>query len=46
MAAEIERYIIELGTEGRLIEMQLEETCSEPPPTRLRSSTITSQTKR
>ena len=26
MAAEIERYIVELGTEGRLIEMQLEET--------------------
>ncbi len=26
MAAEVERYIIELGTEGRLIEMQLEET--------------------
>ncbi len=26
MAAEMERYIIELGTEGRLIEMQLEET--------------------
>jgi diadenylate cyclase len=26
MAVEIERYIIELGTEGRLIEMQLEET--------------------
>ena len=25
-AAEVERYIIELGTEGRLIEMQLEET--------------------
>ncbi len=25
MAAEVERYIIELGTEGRLIEMQLEE---------------------
>ena len=25
MAAEIERYIVELGTEGRLIEMQLEE---------------------
>jgi diadenylate cyclase len=26
MAAEVERYIIELGNEGRLIEMQLEET--------------------
>jgi diadenylate cyclase len=26
MAVEVERYIIELGTEGRLIEMQLEET--------------------
>jgi diadenylate cyclase len=26
MAAEVERYIIELGAEGRLIEMQLEET--------------------
>jgi diadenylate cyclase len=26
MAAEVERYIIELGTEGRLIEMQLEES--------------------
>ena len=26
MAVEIERYIVELGTEGRLIEMQLEET--------------------
>jgi diadenylate cyclase len=26
MAAEMERYTIELGTEGRLIEMQLEET--------------------
>jgi diadenylate cyclase len=26
MAAEVERYIIELGTEGRLIETQLEET--------------------
>ena len=26
MASEIERYIVELGTEGRLIEMQLEET--------------------
>jgi diadenylate cyclase len=26
MAAEVERYIIELGSEGRLIEMQLEET--------------------
>src|ERR687895_705870 len=26
MAAEVERYTIELGTEGRLIEMQLEET--------------------
>src|SRR5690242_2348504 len=26
MATEVERYIIELGTEGRLIEMQLEET--------------------
>lgn len=26
MAIEVERYIIELGTEGRLIEMQLEET--------------------
>jgi diadenylate cyclase len=26
MAAEVERYIVELGTEGRLIEMQLEET--------------------
>jgi diadenylate cyclase len=26
MAAEVERYIIELGTEGRMIEMQLEET--------------------
>src|ERR671919_1893847 len=26
MAAEVERYIIELGTEGRLIEMQIEET--------------------
>ncbi len=26
MATEIERYIVELGTEGRLIEMQLEET--------------------
>lgn len=25
MAAEVERYIVELGTEGRLIEMQLEE---------------------
>jgi diadenylate cyclase len=26
MAVELERYIVELGTEGRLIEMQLEET--------------------
>ncbi len=26
MAVEIERYIVELGTEGRLMEMQLEET--------------------
>ncbi len=26
MSGEVERYIIELGTEGRLIEMQLEET--------------------
>ena len=26
MAAEIERYIVELGSEGRLIEMQLDET--------------------
>src|SRR5436309_1371966 len=26
MAVEIERYIVELGSEGRLIEMQLEET--------------------
>ena len=26
MAAEVERYIIELGAEGRMIEMQLEET--------------------
>jgi len=26
MATEVERYIIELGSEGRLIEMQLEET--------------------
>src|SRR3954454_17821908 len=26
MAVEIERYIIELGTDGRLIEMQIEET--------------------
>ncbi len=26
MAVEIERYIVELGTEGRLIDMQLEET--------------------
>ena len=26
MAGEIERYIVQLGTEGRLIEMQLEET--------------------
>src|SRR6201989_2676503 len=26
MAVEIERYMVELGTEGRLIEMQLEET--------------------
>ena len=26
MAVEIERYIVELGTEGRLIEMQLEDT--------------------
>jgi diadenylate cyclase len=26
MAVEIERYIVELGTEGRMIEMQLEET--------------------
>src|ERR671911_544118 len=26
MAVEVERYIVELGTEGRLIEMQLEET--------------------
>src|SRR6195256_3541229 len=26
MSVEIERYIVELGTEGRLIEMQLEET--------------------
>src|SRR4051812_29801584 len=26
MAVEIERFIVELGTEGRLIEMQLEET--------------------
>ena len=26
MATEVERYIIELGTEGRLIEMQLEES--------------------
>src|SRR5437660_11575036 len=26
MASEIERYIVELGSEGRLIEMQLDET--------------------
>src|SRR5436305_11411244 len=26
MAVEIERYIVELGSEGRLIELQLEET--------------------
>ena len=26
MAVEVERYIVELGTEGRLIEVQLEET--------------------
>ena len=26
MAVEIERFIVELGTEGRLIEMQLDET--------------------
>src|SRR3979409_415894 len=26
MAVEVERYIVELGTEGRLIEMQLDET--------------------
>jgi diadenylate cyclase len=26
MAVEVERYIVELGTEGRLVEMQLEET--------------------
>ena len=26
MAVEVERYIVELGTEGRLIEMQLEES--------------------
>ncbi|MBN8867985.1 MAG: DNA integrity scanning diadenylate cyclase DisA [Solirubrobacterales bacterium] len=26
MATEVERYVVELGTEGRLIEMQLEET--------------------
>jgi len=26
LAVEIERYIVELGSEGRLIEMQLEET--------------------
>jgi diadenylate cyclase len=26
MSVEVERYIVELGTEGRLIEMQLEET--------------------
>jgi diadenylate cyclase len=26
MAVEVERYIVELGTEGRMIEMQLEET--------------------
>ena len=25
-SVEVERYIVELGTEGRLIEMQLEET--------------------
>jgi diadenylate cyclase len=28
MATEVERYIIELGSEGRLIEMQLEETAA------------------
>ena len=40
MAVEIERYIVELGTEGRLIEMQLDETMvGVSRPTRPRSST-------
>src|SRR6058998_740255 len=42
MAVEIERYIVELGTEGRLIEMQLEETMVGVAPTRPRWSTTTS----
>ena len=46
MAVEIERYIVELGTEGRLIEMQLEETmvgvAADKQP---RSSATTSPTR-
>ena len=34
MAVEVERYIVELGTEGRLIEMQLEETMVGVSPDR------------
>ena len=42
MAAEVERYIIELGTEGRLIEMQLEETVVGVMADAPRSSATTS----
>ena len=42
MAVEIERYIVELGAEGRLIEMQLEETMVGSPPTSRRSCATTS----
>ena len=42
MAVEIERYIVELGAEGRLIEMQLEETMVGVPPTSPRWCTTTS----
>ena len=44
MAVEIERYIVELGTEGRLIEMQLEETMVGVAADRPRSCTTTSST--
>ena len=46
MAVEIERYIVELGTEGRLIEMQLEETMVGVAADRPRSSTTTWPTPR
>jgi diadenylate cyclase len=42
MAVEIERYIVELGSEGRLIEMHLEETMVGTPTTRSRRSSIRS----